>query len=63
MTPDVANWAKRAKVTHKMLFKAAEEVTSGLDDATHRFGLYKKRIATNSGQGKRGGGLIKVRNG
>jgi len=46
MTPDVANWAKRAKVTHKMLSKAAEEVSKGLVDANHRYGLFKKRIAT-----------------
>ena len=63
MTPDVANWAKKAKVTHKKLFKAAEEVTEGLVDANHGFGLYKKRVATNSGQGKRGGGLIKIGSG
>jgi hypothetical protein len=60
MTPDVADWAKMAKVTHKLLLKAAREVTEGLVDANHRFGLYKKRIATNSGQGKRGGGRTLV---
>ena len=51
MTPDVANWARKAKVTHKMLLKAAEEVAKGLIDVNHRFGLYKKRVATNTGQG------------
>ena len=60
MTPDVASWARKARVTHKVLHKAAEEVTKGLVGANHRFGLYKKRVATNSGQGKRGGGRTLV---
>lgn len=60
MTPDVANWAKGAKVTHKTLSKAAEEVSKGLVDANHRYGLFKKRVATNTGQGKRGGGRTLV---
>ncbi|MEH6518748.1 MAG: type II toxin-antitoxin system RelE/ParE family toxin [Halioglobus sp.] len=60
MTPDVADWARKAKVTHKIQLKAAQEVTEGLVDANHRFGLYKKRVAINSGQGKRGGGRTLV---
>ncbi len=60
MTPDVADWTRKAKVTHKMLLKAAEEVTKGLIDVNHRFGLYKKRVATNRGQEKRGGGRTLV---
>jgi hypothetical protein len=35
MTLDVADWARKAKVTHKILLKAAQEVT-GVTVTTHQ---------------------------
>ena len=47
-------WAKRERVTDKMLKNAVIEITTGLVDADLGAGLLKKRIA-RPGKGKRSG--------
>ena len=55
MTAEVQKWARKAKVTKAMLYAAAVDISNGKYEADHGAGLYKKRVAANSGQGKSGG--------
>ena len=56
LAKSVQKWAKANAVTYKALKDAAAEVANGQYDASHGAGVYKKRIASKEGQGKRGGG-------
>lgn len=53
-TPGFAKWAKKEKVTDKVIKKAVSEMQKGLIYAELGDGLCKQRIA-RPGQGKRGG--------
>lgn len=48
-------WARREQISDAVLYKAAEEIVSGIVEAALGGNLLKKRIA-RSGAGKKGGG-------
>ncbi len=53
-TPLFAKWAKKEKLTDRLLCKVVKEMEQGLIDADFGGHVYKKRIALQ-GRGKRGG--------
>lgn len=53
-TKHFVRWAKKEKITDKLLHNAVVEIGEGLIDADLGGGLIKKRVA-KKGEGKRGG--------
>lgn len=54
-TKGFSRWARKERISDKVLKEAVHEISEGLFEADHGSGLLKKRLA-KKGEGKRGGG-------
>lgn len=56
----VQKWADKSGVTDEALMEAAIEISNGIAEVDHGAGVFKKRIASEEGQGKSGGSRVLV---